>query len=610
MIYAFDTETALISAGLLAPPLTCLTWCEHPSERAHLLDHVEAVHWIRSALESGATLVGQNVAYDMGVMSAEDPTLLPLIFQAYAEDRVTDTMLRQQLADIADGKFRGYADAKGVWRKRDYSLAALSSRLLGQTLEKDEWRLRYGEFRGVPIETWPEGAREYPRRDAEATRDVYLAQEAQWGPAILADQFRQSRAAFALHLASAWGLHTDEAAVRALEAATVQARNAVVQTLLAAGLVRTNGSRDTKKAKAAMIAAMGEGHRKTATGDVCLDADACEASEDPLLEDYAAFSTLDKVLSNDIPALYKGTTTPIQTRYGLADTGRTTSSGPNIQNVRRLPGIRECFRPRPGYVYAQADYHAFELFALAQTCLDIFGSSTLAETLNDGWDPHTLVAGAIIGHGYNRTKELVKLKDPDADNARQTAKVANFGFPGGLGFKRLVDFAKKGYNVTITEVEARALKATWLEQYPEMRQFFAYVDTLKRNDSYTLQVKRSGRWRSGASYCAACNSHFQGLAADGAKAALFLVSRACYVEPTSPLFGSRIVAFVHDEIILESPVDKAPEAAEELSRLMVQGAKEHMPDMNIRAKPCLMSVWSKMASTLRDDTGRLVVWNP
>ena len=339
MIYFWDTETALIQPGLLAPPLTCLTECyplheAQNKDRARLLDHREAVARIRYILmATKSVLVGQNVAYDFGVMAAEDPSLLPLIFQAYAEDRVTDTMIRQQLADIADGKFRGYADSKGVWRKRDYSLAALSSRLLGQTLEKDEWRLRYGEFRGVPIETWPEGAREYPRRDAEATRDVYLAQEAQWGAVILADQYRQARAAWALHLASAWGLHTDHTAVAALEAATVAARNQVLATLQAAGLVRANGTRDTKLAKKQMLAAMGEDHRKTATGDVCLDADSCEASEDPLLEAYAEYSTLDKVLSNDIPMLYGGVTVPIQTRYGLADTGRTTSSKPNIQNV-------------------------------------------------------------------------------------------------------------------------------------------------------------------------------------------------------------------------------------------------------------------------------------
>lgn len=626
MIYFFDTETALIEPGKLAPTLTCLTWTHDAPMRAHLLNHEEAVKWLQAMLISGATLVGQNVAYDMGVMAAEDPSLLTLIFQAYTEDRVTDTMIRQQLADIADGKFRGYADSKGVWRKRDYSLAALSARLLGTTLEKDEWRLKYGEFRGVPIETWPEGAREYPRRDAEATRDVYLAQEAQWGPDILKDQFRQARAAWALHLASAWGLHTDEAAVKGLALAIAQERDEIFEGLVAAGLLRPNGSRDTKKAKALMLQVMGDSHRKTATGDVCLDADACEASGDPLLEDYGEITGLNKYLDTDIPLLLQGCHTPIHTRYGLADTGRTTSGkdkatgmGGNIQNQRRqrldkegkpLPGPRECYRPRPGYVFAQADYTAFELFALAQTCLDLGFGDTLAKALNDGLDPHCVVAASLLHTTYDEAKARYKAKDHDADMARQSGKVANFGFPGGLGPTRFVTYAWKSYGVKVTESEARILKAAWLESWPEMAHFFAYVNTLKRGDSYTLQLKRSGRWRSGATYCAALNSHFQGLAADGAKSALFLVSRACYTEPTSPLFGSRIVAFVHDEIILESPIDKAPEAAEELSRLMVQGAKEHMPDMSIRAEPCLMSVWSKMAATLRDDTGRLVVWNP
>ena len=274
-------------------------------------------------------------------------------------------------------------------------------------------------------------------------------------------------------------------------------------------------------------------------------------------------------------------------------------------------GIRECFRPRPGYVYAQADYHVFELMALGQTCLDLFGESKLAETLNAGLDPHTEVASRLLGKSYEETAALVKAKDKEAVNARQVAKALDFGLPGGLGAPRFIQYAAKADPpVILTEVQAREYKATWLDAFPEMRQFFAYVDTLKGANNYTVRLKRSGRWRSGATYCAALNSHFQGLAADGAKAALFLVSRACYVEPTSPLFGSRIVAFVHDEIILESPIDKAPEAAEELSRLMVLGAKEHMPDMNIRAEPCLMGVWSKLATTIRDDQGRLLVWSP
>jgi hypothetical protein len=569
------------------------------------------VHWLHERLVAGDTLVGQNIAFDLAVMAAECPPLLPLIFDAYDQDRITDTMIRQQLADIADGKFSGYLDAKNVWRKREYSLAGLSSRLLGVQLEKDEWRLKYGQFRDTPIQEWPEGAREYPRRDAEATRDVYLVQERQWGP-LLQDQYRQARAYWALHLSAAWGVHTDPARVEDLRAKTQQALDEVKGDLMMVGLVRKDGSRDTKLAKTRVLQANPDA-RLTPTGQVALDEEACQACGDEIMEDYALYSTLNKVLSTDVPMLLSGATLPLHTRYGMAETGRTTSGknkatggGGNLQNLRRLPGIRECIVPRPGYVFAQADYSSFELFCLAQSCRDLVGYSALGDALNKGLDPHCVVAAFILGRTYEDV--MAHKKDPEVEAARQTGKVANFGFPGGLGAKRLVEFAHKGYGVTITEAQAKELKTTWQTAWPEMADFFKFVAGLETAYGFDVLLKRSMRLRGKASFCAAANTYFQGPAADGAKAALYLVAREQYL-PGTALYGSRTAVFVHDELILEAPEETAPEAAERLSVLMVQGARMFLPDMpGLKAEPCLMRYWSKKAVTLRDDNGRLRVW--
>ena len=97
-------------------------------------------------------------------------------------------------------------------------------------------------------------------------------------------------------------------------------------------------------------------------------------------------------------------------------------------------------------------------------------------------------------------------------------------------------------------------------------------------------------------------------AADAAKNAGFLVSRACYVEPTSPLYGSRIVNFVHDELIIEAPEEKAHEAAMELARVMVAGASVLMPDVPPKVEPLLMRRWSKKAKPLYEGE-TLIPWN-
>jgi len=279
-------------------------------------------------------------------------------------------------------------------------------------------------------------------------------------------------------------------------------------------------------------------------------------------------------------------------------------------------GIRECFVPRPGRVFAQADYSGLELATLAQVCIDLLGRSNLAEALNEGRDPHTDLGALIMGITYDEGAALRKSKDHTFDNARQTAKVANFGFPGGLGPAKLVLFARKTYGVELTEQEARDLKAVWLSKWPEMRDYFAFVNGLsgERDDRgqmrYTLKQLRSERVRGGATYTAACNSFFQGLGADATAQAGWLISKACYVERSSPLFGCRIVNYVHDEFIVEAPIETAAEAAEELSRLMVLGAKEWIPDVRLQAEPCLMTVWSKDAKTIRDAAGRLMPWSP
>jgi DNA polymerase-1 len=292
-------------------------------------------------------------------------------------------------------------------------------------------------------------------------------------------------------------------------------------------------------------------------------------------------------------------------------------------NWRRLPGIRECFVPRPGNVFIQADYSGLELCTLAQACIDILGGSDLAEAINAGLDAHTAFAADILGISYEegeRRRKLDKESDPIAkafDDARQTAKVANFGFPGGLGYEKLCLFARKTYNVVLTPSQAKDLKAAWFKKWPEMPYYFQHVNEL----GDALEQLRSKRIRAGASYTAKCNSYFQGLGADAAKAAGWMVSKACYLGEAprpegaandwrSPLYGCRIGNFVHDEIIGEAKLAIAAEAAEELSRLMVLGAQPWIPDIKLVAEPCLMSVWSKNAKTLRDEKGRLIPWAP
>jgi DNA polymerase-1 len=616
-----DLETELISPGNLAPPPICTALAVGRGDVAVGVGAPLASLFAPTpdVLGDFGPLVGHNIAFDLGVIAQDNPETLPAIFSAYRRDLVTCTMLRQQLLDIAGGIFPEIRRKGGP----GYSLDATAVRHRVRGKIVSEWQKRFGELRGLPLSAYPPDALAYVRNDVEVARNVYRAQGE--GP-VSPDEYRQARAAFALHLTSAWGFVVDPKRVAHLKRVK-EARIAELSAIcLAAGLVRPDGSRIMAPVRArveqtylsrGLPVPYSEPSPKFPNGQVKTDALTCSESGDPVL---AAFGDLGEELSfvnNFLPTLEAGILNP---GYGLAESGRSTSFRPNSQNFptstfedkdprkKDTPGVRECCVPRPGYLYGIADFGGLELCTQAQMCLDILGRSSLAREINEGIDPHLTVAATLLRIPYEEAKARFKAGNDEAYRARQTGKVANFGLPGGLGVRRLVDYAMGNYGIRITEGEARALKSAWLALRPEMSEFFAFVDDAVTRRGFIVQL-RSGRVRGGVGYTDACNTFFQGLGADIAKAALFDVAEACYAIPTSPLFGCRPCNFVHDEIVLEAPEYRAAEAAEELSRLMVAAAQPWLPGVKIHAPPVLARCWSKGAKEIRDPGGRLVPWD-
>jgi len=613
---AFDTETALAVPGQMAPPLACLSYAASggPGSIDSARDARSAFKaWGEIALQKSLLLVGHNVSYDLAVLAAAHSELLPLIFALLDQDKITDTMLRQQLIDIAQGCRTWTRHAGEKPQHTEYSLADVARRTIGRELAKgeDTWRLRYGELIGVPLHAWPQAAKEYAINDAVATRDVFEWQEAHAPAEIFEDEFRQTRAAFAFQLCSVWGIRTDPEAVAAF-AESVRTRRAELGRMLGAiGLVRADGSRDTKAAQARAVAvwgALGKAMPVTKKGAAALDSESCRKSKDQALIDYAEFSSLSKNNSTDLVWLERGTKMPVHTHFdALKETGRSGSAGPNVQNLPRKSGVRECVRPRPGFVFIDADYGKLELHTWAQVCLDLLGQSRLASVLNSGVDPHTELAGIILGISYEEATRRVKAHDKEIENTRNAAKAANFGYPGGLGAESFVEYAASNYKVVIDPSRALEIKSHWEDLWPEAGPYFAMIDAL----GDTIRHPRSGRWRGQTRYTEACNGMFQGLGADCAKDAFYRVQRACYNERESPLFGSRPINFVHDQIITETPLSGDPHAAAmEQKRIMDETARGWMPDCPSKADVFLAICWSKNAHAVYDAAGRLVPWQP
>ena len=85
----------------------------------------------------------------------------------------------------------------------------------------------------------------------------------------------------------------------------------------------------------------------------------------------------------------------------------------------------------------------------------------------------------------------------------------------------------------------------------------------------------TGRLRAGAAFCAARNTIFQGLAADGAILGLWNLWRA----------GYRIVSFIHDQAVVEvREDDRLEERRQEVADLMRRGMLEVVPGMRVQVE--------------------------
>jgi hypothetical protein len=652
---AFDTETHLIRPGLQAPPLVCLS-SAIPVTGSRLFVGEDARRHFEWLLKQDP-LYTLNGGFDMCVCLAVWPELFGAVFEAYDDSRVIDVSLSQRLIDNADGKM-GYFEKL---EPNGYSLAGLAKRILkkDRSAEKDDpdrWRIRYHELDGVPVEEYPPAAADYAKADAQDTLDIG---QHQWlkHRELLRDSPAQARASFALQLMMCWGVMTDPVKIAALREASEGLFHELSRELVKHGLVRDDGTRNVRAAQERMLRVCREAGRSiklTKTGyDIfrkasqgktgvtaemfftpedllkytSVDEDACNESNDDVLAEYSRRTQLHGIVHTHVPDLLRGVEIPIQPRYNtMVDSGRTSCSkgkpkkktatltrfGFQFQNPKRsldyFPhgvGIRECFIARPGRLYADNDFTGLELHTGAQACIETVGYSELAKALNAGIDPHLKFAAQMMGISY---EEAVGRKhDKDVKFHRQLAKVANFGFPGGLGVNGVIGFGR-GYGVKLTREQATKLRNDWFDAWPEWNDYFKFIrgHIDKVSGKGKIAQLYVGRIRGGCTYTSMSNTLFQGLGADCSKRALYEVAKRCYVrELGNVLYGARPLGFIHDEILAEVFEELASEQAIEMAEVMVTAANDLLPDVPVRCEPALCKRWSKEVEAVYDEHGRL-----
>ena len=596
-VFAFDLETRLICPGLQAPPIAALGFQVDDGQPEIVRAKDPAFRRIvEASLTGGLTWTGHNARFDFACLLSHEPEWVTPIFDLFRADRTTCTLVREKLIRIARGDQREKFDLKTVCEAYE----------LGLPLDKeDPWRLKYGTLEDVPVEQWPEEARAYLHLDAHAAYALHTAQE-RYAP-LLVDQWRQARSALWLYLLSCWGVRTDPEQQARSYAATLADLQAAEALAKAEGLVRANGTKDTKAAKArleAAYAAQGRPAPKTATNQTSLDFEACEGSGDPVLAAYTNFAQAGTLLGK-IDRLKHPL---IQAGYdSLKATGRTScyqgadpkpgqapsAHGSQMQNPPQLPGVREIVVSRAGSAIVSIDFETDELRKWGQCCKWILGYSRIVDVLNDPARCPHVEMGALL---RNMPLPLAySLKGDERKDLRGMAKGPNFGLPGGMGPARLIDYCRQGYGQTLSMAQAQHACRAWREAWPEAQPYLDHVAKLvgPRGGKATITQFMSGRVRGGVGFCDAANGFFQGLASDAAKAAGWALFEEMYEKKGSPLYGCRPLAYIHDEFLLEIPLSRLHEASARAAEVQIAAAQPWTPDVQVRAAPAAMLRWSK-----------------
>jgi DNA polymerase-1 len=314
--------------------------------------------------------------------------------------------------------------------------------------------------------------------------------------------------------------------------------------------------------------------RKTPTGQPSTAEDVLEelAQSYPLpriVLDYRTLAKLKSTYTDKLPQQINPDTGRIHTSYhqAVAQTGRLSSSDPNLQNIpiRSAEGrrIRQAFIAAPGHVLMAADYSQIELRIMAHLSDDEGLLSAFAADL----DVHRATAAEVFS---------VPLDAVSADQ-RRLAKIINFGLIYGMSPFGLAR------NLGIERGAAQQYVDVYFARYPGVKRFMddtriqarssGYVETVFGRRLYLPDIRASNAQLRQASERAAINAPMQGTAADIIKRAMLGVDAWLRREKVP----ARLIMQVHDELVLEVRAEAAQEVGAGVLEQMAGAAELKVP---------------------------------
>jgi len=309
--------------------------------------------------------------------------------------------------------------------------------------------------------------------------------------------------------------------------------------------------------------------------------------------------------------------------HQIQDTGRLSSSKPNLQNIPSDKETRSCFISEEEWDFLIADYEGQEQVILANFCQD----KNLIEFYKGGHsDMHSYIASKMYPELYDISLEDIKKHHKEK---RQIAKSAGFAINYGGNGLTITD------NTGISKEQGEQVYRYYMEAFPQLAVYFkkakkmvldygyilinnytkskTYVDKYDYFKELNRQVQSGGFWTSYKSdddfktankglvrewaitksgiERQALNYPIQGTGADVSKlAAIFLLRK---LKEKNLLQYVKFINMVHDEIDLEVQIAYSTEVAILLKESMEEAGTRFCKIVPLKADVEISKYWKK-----------------
>jgi DNA polymerase-1 len=264
-----------------------------------------------------------------------------------------------------------------------------------------------------------------------------------------------------------------------------------------------------------------------------------------------------------------------------AESGRLSSTKPNMQNIPAESEFRSCFVAPAGRKLITADYSGCELRILAELSKD----PEFLRAFNSNEDLHSLVATMMFG---------VPVSKKENANLRQAAKAINFGLAYGMSPKGLAA------QIGRPEEEARDLLNKYFDLFPAIRDYLENCARIAVSRGYSTTIGGRRRYydignvdkdRSvrGSIERKGKNSPIQGTNADMIKLVLYDLRRI-FRERN---LDAKLVNTVHDEIVVECDEAIAGEIQQIVEETMRAAGRFYLKTVPVEVESKIADSWSK-----------------